>query len=69
MALLDPVRSNAISKGVFGNSRFWLVVGGLAWLARAWRGVAPISRFSSTVRLGKTCRPSATWPMPISHTR
>jgi hypothetical protein len=36
MALLDPLRGNAISKGVLGNSRFWLVVGGLAWLVRAW---------------------------------
>ena len=25
---------------------------------------APISRFSSTDRLGKTCRPSGTWAMP-----
>ena len=36
MALLDPIRSNAISRGVLGSSRFWLVVGGLAWLVRAW---------------------------------
>ena len=35
MALLDPVRGNAISRGVLGNSRFWLVVGGLAWGIRA----------------------------------
>ena len=37
--------------------------------ARARFGAAPISRFSSTVRLGKTWRPSATWPMPASQTR
>jgi hypothetical protein len=36
MALLDPLRSNAINKGIFGNSRFWLVVGGAAWLVRAY---------------------------------
>jgi hypothetical protein len=33
-------------------------------LARARGSIAPISRFSSTVRLGNTWRPSATWPMP-----
>ena len=32
--------------------------------ARARGSIAPISRFSSTVRLGNTWRPSATWPMP-----
>ena len=37
--------------------------------ARARLGVAPISRFSSTERLGNTCRPSATWPTPASQTR
>lgn len=35
MALLDPVRSLGLSKGLFGRSRFWLVVGGLAWGVRA----------------------------------
>jgi hypothetical protein len=35
MALLDPVRTLGISKGLLGRSRFWLVVGGLAWGVRA----------------------------------
>ena len=32
--------------------------------ARARGSIAPICRFSSTVRVGNTWRPSATWPMP-----
>jgi hypothetical protein len=35
MALLDPVRALGLSKGLFGNSKFWLVVGGAAWGLRA----------------------------------
>ncbi len=35
MALLDPARKLGLSRGVFGNSRFWLVVGGVAWGVRA----------------------------------
>ena len=37
--------------------------------ARASRVRAPISRFSRTVRLGKTCRPSGTCASPRSTTR
>ena len=37
--------------------------------ARARGSIAPISRFSSTVSVGNTWRPSATWPMPRSQTR
>jgi hypothetical protein len=31
---------------------------------RARGSIAPISRFSETVSVGKIWRPSATWPMP-----
>jgi hypothetical protein len=67
MALLDPLRSNAISKGVLGNSRFWLVVGGAAWLIRAW-GWARRSQeqtiFRQVVEPGQALLISATGPTP-----
>jgi hypothetical protein len=67
MALLDPLRGNAISKGVFGNSRFWLVVGGLAWLVRAFNWARrPQERtlFRQVIEPGETLVISASGPPP-----
>jgi hypothetical protein len=67
MALLDPLRSNAISKGVFGNSRFWLVVGGLAWLVRAYswaRRPVETTIFREAIEPGQTLVISASGPPP-----
>jgi hypothetical protein len=67
MALLDPVRQLGLSKGLFGRSRFWLVVGGLAWGIRllSW---ASRSRertiFRQVVEAGDTLVISATGPPP-----
>ncbi len=35
MALLDEARRLGLSRGVFGDSRPWLIIGGLAWGIRA----------------------------------
>ena len=35
MPLLDTARSLGLTRGVFGDSRPWLVIGGLAWGVRA----------------------------------
>jgi len=35
MALLDSARRLGLSRGVFGDSRPWLIVGGIAWGIRA----------------------------------
>ena len=35
MALLDQARKLGVSRGVFGDSRPWLIIGGLAWGIRA----------------------------------
>lgn len=67
MALLDPIRSNAINKGVLGSSRFWLVVGGLAWLVRAWswaRRPHESTIFRQVVEPGQTLVISASGPPP-----
>jgi hypothetical protein len=67
MALLDPLRSNGINKGVFGNSRFWLVIGGLAWLVRAWswaRRPHESTIFRQVVEPGQTLVISASGPTP-----
>ena len=67
MALLDPLRGNAISKGVFGNSRFWLVVGGLAWLVRAYswsRRSRETTLFRQVMEPGQTLLVSASGPPP-----
>jgi hypothetical protein len=67
MALLDPLRSNAISKGVLGNSRFWLVVGGLAWLVRAYSWARrPQQRtiFRQVIEPGESLVISASGPAP-----
>jgi hypothetical protein len=67
MAVLDPLRSNAISKGVFGNSRFWLVVGGLAWLVRAWswaRRPHESTIFRQVIEPGQTLLISSSGPAP-----
>jgi hypothetical protein len=67
MALLDPLRSNAISKGVFGNSRFWLAVGGLAWLVRAYSFARrPNERtvFRQVIEPGQSLVISASGPPP-----
>lgn len=37
MALLDTARSLGLSRGVLGDSRPWLVVGGLAWGIKAFQ--------------------------------
>ena len=37
MPLLDTARSLGLTRGVFGDSRPWLVVGGLAWGLKALR--------------------------------
>jgi hypothetical protein len=67
MALLDPVRAYAISKGVFGNSRFWLLVGGLAWLVRGYSWARrPHERtiFRQVIEPGETLLISASGPPP-----
>jgi len=67
MALLDPLRSNAISKGVLGNSRFWLVVGGLAWLVRAYswaRRPHEATVFRQVIEPGQTLLISSSGPAP-----
>lgn len=67
MALLDPIRSNAISKGIFGNSRFWLVVGALAWLVRAYswaRRPQESTIFREAIEPGQTLVISSTGPKP-----
>ena len=35
MALLDQARKLGVARGVFGDSRPWLIIGGLAWGIRA----------------------------------
>ncbi len=47
----------------FGNRRYASASVSFA-LPRARGSSAPISRFSSTLSVGNTWRPSATWPMP-----
>ncbi len=67
MALLDPVRSLGLSRGVFGNSRFWLVLGGLAWGVRAVNWVRrPNARtvFRQAIEPGQTLVISAHGPPP-----
>jgi hypothetical protein len=67
MALLDPLRGNAISKGVFGNSRFWLVVGGLAWLVRAYswaRRPQVTTMFRQVIEPGDTLLITTSGPTP-----
>jgi len=67
MALLDPLRSNAISKGIFGNSRFWLVVGGLAWLVRAYswaRRPQESTIFRQAIEPGQTLLITSRGPAP-----
>lgn len=67
MALLDPVRANAITKGVFGNSRLWLVLGGVAWAIRAisWaRRPVESTIFREAIEPGQTLVISASGPPP-----
>ena len=67
MALLDSARSNGINKGVLGNSRFWLVVGGLAWLVRAWgwaRRPHESTIFRQVIEPGQSLVISASGPAP-----
>ena len=49
-----------------GKTSLIRTIGGMVKPKRG--SIAPISRFSDTDRLGKICRPSATWPMPRLHT-
>ncbi len=72
MALLDPVRANAISKGVFGNSRFWLVVGGVAWLVRGYswaRRPQEHTIFRQVLESGDSLVISASGPPPSDRDR
>ena len=39
-SLLPTARRRAISDGVFGGNRRWLVLGGLAWALRAYQWAA-----------------------------
>lgn len=67
MALLDPLRSNAITKGVLGNSRFWMVVGGAAWLIRAYswaRRSQERTLFRQVLEPGQALLISASGPPP-----
>ena len=67
MALLAPLRSNAVSKGLLGSSRFWLVVGGLAWLIRAFnwaRRPAEHTVFRQVIEPGQSLVISSSGPAP-----
>jgi hypothetical protein len=67
MALLDPVRALAITKGVFGNSRVWLVIGAVAWGIRAisWaRRPIESTIFREVIEPGHTLVIAATGPPP-----
>jgi len=67
MALLDPIRARAISRGVFGNSRTWLVVGGIAWGIRAlsWvRRPNEATLFRQAIEPGETLVITASGPPP-----
>jgi hypothetical protein len=67
MALLDPLRANAITKGVLGNSRFWMVVGGVAWLIRAYswaRRSQERTLFRQVIEPGQGLLISASGPPP-----
>jgi len=67
MALLDSVRSRAITKGVFGSSRGWLVIGGIAWGIRAisWaRHPAESTIFREAIEPGDTLLITTTGPPP-----
>jgi hypothetical protein len=65
MALLDPLRALGVSKGLFGNSRFWLVIGGAAWGLRAisWaRHTNEKTLFRQVIEPGETLVISASGP-------
>jgi hypothetical protein len=67
MALLDPIRSQAITKGVFGNSRTWLVIGAVVWGIRAisWaRRPLESTIFREVIEPGQTLVIAATGPPP-----
>jgi len=67
MALLDPIRARALTKGLFGNSRVWLVIGMVAWGIRAisWaRRPIETTIFREVIEPGQTVTISATGPPP-----
>jgi hypothetical protein len=67
MALLDGLRSQGLAKGVFGTSRFWLVVAGVTWGIRAlsW-ALRPREDtvFRQAIQPGQTLTISAVGPTP-----
>ncbi|HEY6532949.1 MAG TPA: hypothetical protein VIY72_11625 [Acidimicrobiales bacterium] len=67
MALLETARSLGLTKGLFGRSRVWLVLGGLAWGIKAigWsRHYRERTIFRQVVEAGDTLLISATGPPP-----
>ena len=67
MALLDPIRSQAISRGLFGNSRTWLVIGAVVWGIRAisWaRRPVESTIFREVIEPGQTLVIAASGPPP-----
>jgi hypothetical protein len=67
MALLDTARSLGLSRGVFGDSRPWLIVGGIAWGIRAisWaRAPRDTVVFREALEPGETLVLTHTGPPP-----
>lgn len=57
MSILGSLRRQSIRRGVFGGSRAWLVVGGVAWTLRALQVAlrsSPERVFKGELEVGQT---------------
>jgi len=72
MPLLDTARRLGVARGVFGDSRPWLIIGGLAWGLRAlqWaRRPAPQTVLREVLEPGETLVISHGGPAPTRRQR
>lgn len=72
MDLLATARRLGIQRGLLGRSRFWLVLGVLAWLIKGLRWAwapAPVRVFSGSLEVGESIQITELPPPPTRRAR